>query len=381
MELPLPSTPLFGNQARTEIDRRGRELAERERILAVADRRDDLRTALERAIEARTNAQRNLHDAETRLGLEQSALGQLAGNTQTELLAALPPARDYCDVRMSLAREQGCPLAATRPNDLTSRRAERSAAEDLELQRRLVETLEASAAANASALKVAERATTDARRDFVSAATAFDEQRGKLLDERARLTQISRLVDDAESAWRQASEQTQAISRMTREIDESYDRQEQLRSERLEAIGRFSARFDYVVRAILGDEVSGRVDTAGRSLSLLVDEHGERDSAAIATVKLLAFDLAALTASAEGQGTFPRFLMHDGPREADIAPEIYERLFLYARELEKCFSGEPSFQYIVTTTTPPPDAFQKDPWLRLRLAGAPAEERLLRSDL
>jgi hypothetical protein len=116
-------------------------------------------------------------------------------------------------------------------------------------------------------------------------------------------------------------------------------------------------------------------------LSLLVDEHGERDSAAIATVKLLAFDLAALTASAEGQGTFPRFLMHDGPREADIAPEIYERLFLYGRELEKCFSGEPSFQYIVTTTTPPPDAFQKDPWLRLRLAGAPGEERLLRCDL
>ena len=27
-----------------------------------------------------------------------------------------------------------------------------------------------------------------------------------------------------------------------------------------------------------------------------------------------------------------------------MAPDIYERLFLYARQLERCFEGEPSFQ-------------------------------------
>lgn len=58
-----------------------------------------------------------------------------------------------------------------------------------------------------------------------------------------------------------------------------------------------------------------------------------------------------------------------------MAPDIYERIFLYARRLEECFKGEPSFQYIVTTTTQPPDDFLEQPWMRLRLAGPRAEER------
>jgi hypothetical protein len=176
-------------------------------------------------------------------------------------------------------------------------------------------------------------------------------------------------------------EQAEAVKKLSEEIEESYTRQEELRRETRDTIARFSATFDYVVRAILGDDVAGRVDTSGRSLSLVVEEHGERDSAAIATVRLLAFDLAALTSSVEGYGSFPRFLVHDGPREADMAPDIYERLFLFARELEKCFSGEPSFQYVLTTTTRPPDEFLVEPWLRLKLAGVPADERLLRCDL
>lgn len=381
VNLPLPSNPLFGSQARAELDRRTASLGEREQNLSDADRRDELRKVLEHAIAAETNARRSLQETETRLTLEQSVLEQLAGNNQTSLLAALPPARDYCNVPMSLAREQDCPLAVSRPIDLASRRSERTAAEELEGQRRLVQTLEASVADRRGALAAAESATTSARRAFVSAATAFDEQRGGLLEERAQLSQIARLVQDAEATWRQAAEQAEAVTQIGREIEESYARQEQIRSVRRGAIGRFSASFDYVVRAILGGEVVGRVDTTGRSLSLSVEEHGERDSAAISTVKLLAFDLAALTVSTEGYGTFPRFLIHDGPREADLAPDIYARLFLFIRELEKCFSSEPSFQYIVTTTTPPPVALQSEPWLRLRLAGVPAQERLLRCDL
>lgn len=76
------------------------------------------------------------------------------------------------------------------------------------------------------------------------------------------------------------------------------------------------------------------------------------------TVRVLAFDLGALTASVEGIGNFPRFLVHDCPRESDLAPDIYERVFLLAQHLEELCNGEPSFQYIVTTTTPPPSWFR-----------------------
>src|SRR5690606_38606551 len=119
-------------------------------------------------------------------------------------------------------------------------------------------------------------------------------------------------------------EHAESVRTLESDIKSSYDRQDELRQERRDALVRFSAIYDYVVRALLGDEVQGRIDTSGRSLVLAVEHHGQRDSAALATVKLLAFDLAALTASIEGRGDFPRFLIHDGPREADMAPDIYE---------------------------------------------------------
>ncbi|HEX9736560.1 MAG TPA: hypothetical protein VGG06_31730, partial [Thermoanaerobaculia bacterium] len=341
--------------------------------------------ALERAVEAEALAGRDLEEAKGRLAMEQAAIeqleGQAKGDKQTDLLAALPPPRDYCNVPMKLARERGCPLAATRPADLAERRSERSAAEELNVQRDLVRALKANVEQKRTAQEAARTATREARRSYLAAATAFDEERGPLLDEQARLGQAQRLVDDAEDAWTQSTQQAEAVRTLGADIEASYARQEDLRRSGRQALGRFSATFDYVLRALLGDEVEGRVDTSGRALALLVEHRGERDSAALATVKLLAFDLAAITDSVQGRGCFPRFLLHDGPREADMAADIYERLFLYARRLEECFSGEPGFQYIVTTTTTPPTDFLREPWLRLRLAGAPAEERLLRMDL
>jgi hypothetical protein len=215
----------------------------------------------------------------------------------------------------------------------------------------------------------------------MSASTAYDEARSKLERERATLWRLEQMIDSAETAAHEAAEKAEAIVILSREIAESYVRQDQLREAQNAVLGRFSARFDYVVRAILGDEFTGQVDMSGRSLALTAWQHGERDSAAIDTVKLLAFDLAAVMTSIEGEGAFPRFLVHDGPREADMAPELYERLFLFAHELEKCFQGEPSFQYILTTTTQPPDRFVREPWLCLQLAGVPAEARFLRCDL
>jgi len=86
-----------------------------------------------------------------------------------------------------------------------------------------------------------------------------------------------------------------------------------------------------------------------------MSERGDLTSAAIETLKILIFDLAALICSVEGRGFHPRFLIHDGPREADMAADLYQKIFLLAHELELAFgNGAPGFQYIVTTTEPPP---------------------------
>ena len=63
-----------------------------------------------------------------------------------------------------------------------------------------------------------------------------------------------------------------------------------------------------------------------------------------------------------------------------FAKSIHDRLFHLIAELETK-TPQPTFQYIVTTTTAPPDALLVEPWMRLRLQGLPASERLLRRDL
>jgi hypothetical protein len=75
----------------------------------------------------------------------------------------------------------------------------------------------------------------------------------------------------------------------------------------------------------------------------------------VSALSLLSLYLACLSVGVCGLGTHPRILIHDSPREGDLELHIYHRLFEFILELERAFGKrEPSFQYIVTTTTPPP---------------------------
>jgi hypothetical protein len=143
--------------------------------------------------------------------------------------------------------------------------------------------------------------------------------------------------------------------------------------------------FADVVRAVMGSQVTAQTILNDRGISLKADRNGDLQGAALETIKVIAFDIAVLTASLEGKSHHPRFLIHDGPREADMSRVIYERYFLYARKLEESFASgfEPSFQYIVTTTTPPPKDMQfGSKWLLDPVLDASKKEgKLLREDL
>jgi hypothetical protein len=389
-ELPLTSTPLFGSAARAELEARREDLKKRTAALIAADRRQELQAAVEAASEKEGALKEKLKGVQERLEGVEAVLGELAGTQQSGLLAALPPPRDFCNVPLRVAHEKGCPLVVNRPidlaatrNELNSKRSEQALSEELAAEREAVAALKQEILRIENEIVRAQGTTTSARREFFSANTAYAETTSKLQDECAKLDQIADLIEAAEGAAKDAASKADSIKQIAKDIDDSYTQQEKIREAQKTTIGRFSARFDYVVRALIGDQVLGRIDTSGRSLSLSVEEHGERDSTLISTVKVLAFDLAAVLSSIEGYGAFPRFLVHDGPREGDMALEIYERIFLLAQEIEKCFKGEPAFQYIVTTTTTPPEKFiARDAlWLRLQLSGLPAQERLLRQDL
>lgn len=88
------------------------------------------------------------------------------------------------------------------------------------------------------------------------------------------------------------------------------------------------------------------------------------------------------TPNESGGRHLPGLVLHDSPREADIENALYHRLFDLAGHLENIFDGAaPSFQYIVTTTTPPPDELDRDPYVRLRLDARQDDGLLLRRRL
>src|SRR5205085_12705235 len=118
----------------------------------------------------------------------------------------------------------------------------------------------------------------------------------------------------------------------------------------------------------------------GNGLHLHVNLGGDRSTVAIDSLKVVAFDLAVMCMSIEGSVRVPAFFVHDSPREADLGLSVYHRLFEMVRTMEPK-EGTSLFQYIVTTTTPPPRHFQKTPWLVETLRGTPAEARLLKQDL
>ena len=155
---------------------------------------------------------------------------------------------------------------------------------------------------------------------------------------------------------------------------------ETLRGQQGDVFRRLSRHFDAIIRNFVGPAGRGRVALSAQGLDLSVQMSGERSTAAIESLKVIAFDLAALCLSVEGETQIPAFLIHDSPREADLGKSIYHRLFNLLTDLETT-TDRPIFQYIVTTTTAPPDAFLGEPWMRLRLQGLPASERLMRRDL
>ncbi len=79
----------------------------------------------------------------------------------------------------------------------------------------------------------------------------------------------------------------------------------------------------------------------------------------------------------------PAFFVHDCPREADMGAHLYRDFLEIVREIDEHFGRHdaPSFQYIVTTTSPPPRALQVAPYLRLTLRPGSDDGLLFRRQL
>jgi hypothetical protein len=82
-------------------------------------------------------------------------------------------------------------------------------------------------------------------------------------------------------------------------------------------------------------------------------------------LEVLLGDLVCLLDSAHEGSAFPGLLLHDCPREADMSSFLYEKLLYLVQRIEQqAYLDEVPYQYIVTTTSPPPSSLRESPFLR-----------------
>lgn len=310
---------------------------------------------------------------------EERALAMIQGElpslsySQAEAESPICP---ICEVPIDRALAEGCKLSHKIPDAEACRQRLAKRKQDLEDQNQT--------------LTVLRQEKTHVLQELALAKQQLDQSAG-------RVAAIERTRDGRDATWYAARRVQDDVERLAEFISAQDDAAKSLREigvrldaerERLGAFrdkqarvfGRMSEKFDPIIRRLVGHDAKGRIALTGNGLDLLVDMGGDRRTAAIESLKVIAFDLAAMCLSIEGATRIPSFLLHDSPREADLGLSIYGRLFDIAEELESV-GGTPLFQYIVTTTTAPPTEFREPPYLQLKVYGDPPAQRLLGVDL
>lgn len=172
---------------------------------------------------------------------------------------------------------------------------------------------------------------------------------------------------------------TKSLESYTEQIDKSRIVQKRIQEEYGRRKYKHEGILGLVTRQLMNENDSPKLVLDGNGLKILMNEKITGSGEASGSGIVLSLDWAACVASICGLGYHPRFLIHDSPREADREQEAYHQLFLFARELDAIFTNTPpSFQYIVTTTTQPPDGVTCDPFIRETLHSRNDDGLLLR---
>jgi len=289
--------------------------------------------------------------------------------------AEAPPC-PICEVPIDRVRAEGCKLSHKLPDLAALQRRHAEAEHDLKESLDEIERLKAAQVELTPQLQRA-RATRDAAWKNVSVARRLQRERG---DTWYAARRAGDDIRELEGLFSSKAGSDAEVTRLDTEIARVRNDAAAERNQHADVFARVERHFDPLVRRLLGADATGRVTHDGNGLHLVVEFGGDRSTPAIDSVKILAFDLAALCRAIEGKTHLPALLIHDSPREADLGLSIYHELFRLMYDLEKR-GPAPLFQYIVTTTTRPPDDLAVEPWLRVTLHGAPAKDRLLEKDL
>lgn len=307
------------------------------------------------------------------------ALEQRSGAPES-IFDHMPPPAGYCCVPIDTARAGGCPMAVDAPADLQARRAEAQAEREKAGARAEIGRLELLLA---GALGVAEQARSDADaalRALIEARTAHAEAYRPISARDQEVGILRRLACQVDTSVASAHDCQRRVASLTDQLERAREEMQRHQESCAAALQDLDRSFAAVARELLGDDVEASVELSQGRLRPTIRASGERRSAALDAVRVLAFDIAVILESCSGRGWHPRLAIFDGPRAADLDEGIYGRVLAFLAALDASFAGEAAFQVVVTTTTAPPERLQIDPWLRLRLAGMPGSARLFGVD-
>lgn len=339
---------------------------------------DAARAERERAASSLRELERQQSENDLKIeyaGRELSLVQAESSKASVELDRKGNPVCPICKVALDTVLAEGCKLAKECDLDELQQRVDATEAQIRKLDGRLaqmrsqVAPLKAKVATAEQTLRFADQAVSRLEAAFVSRSRALREA-NRQADE----------IERHEAIVRERDETASTIADLETELAGTKQSISDLLDSQAAVIRDLSIKFDGVVRELVPGDVAGSATLDRRGLSLKIEYGGNRSTAAIESWKIVAFDLAALAMTIEGNARLPGLLMHDSPREADLGMSLYERLFKFIQKLEE-IGPAPLFQYIVTTTTEPPKEFRKEPWLKMELKGAPASERFLRVDL
>ncbi len=131
---------------------------------------------------------------------------------------------------------------------------------------------------------------------------------------------------------------------------------QQNKSDREKAL---AALIDRLTHQLLPDGAFGSFDPRDEQRPFRISLRGGE---AFRVLEVLLGDMACMLDSPRQESALPGFFIHDCPREADMSTGLYENFLSLIDGLQKeqYPDGELPFQYIVTTTTPPPVELQDD---------------------
>lgn len=286
-----------------------------------------------------------------------------------------------CKVPVSEVLAKGCKISLERP-DLPARRAEiaekhkKAAQLDSEVngaeqEAKRVEALIQQLDRN--------KRTLEAEAKEANAAIHSVNEKAKRVQD--RVYQAQRTLDDVRSL-RETSPVKRTVPPAISALETVRAQLDLGRSRARAAIRTLEERYQGIIAGWLPEGVEGTIKLDGNGLKVDAQFSGRGDisTAALDSLTIVAFDLAALHMAVEELADLPAFLVHDSPREADLDEELYARLFRLVHQWEK-EAGIPCFQYIVTTTTAPPSELRNDSYVMLEMRSTPAESRLFGMDI